>query len=1514
MFHLTKWRTKTINLMPKSITTILLSIMMLLFALGLHAQMPLGVTPHREFNSKPVDNSLLGRRQSQQRQLNLARQGSSVQVPRCILPSGQRKAPFTTTAGAVFRGTIISNLAWPPGKPQYGIYEVSSVSPDLNAIYLDQEGIMYAEYGSAIIGTNYWMVIGYDFGGYGTIYVKYKFDLAKMEWDANASQIIPNQDYKYLAWTNTPYDKETKRAYGYFYTSDGQSLEFCKMDYATLNRVKIADPSHLFIVMAIDENSGQLYAIDSEGDLYKIDKTNGNETLVGSTGFIPSSYHQAAAIDGGQGKLYWAFLEEDLTSGIAEVDLRSADAFKCYEFDNTVQFGDLYLTSSGIDDGAPSMVEDLSWQNNAANPNLIDLSFTMPVLTNNASDFLGEDLRYIVKLGDSEVASGPATPGEHKTLTIEGLPVSQALQLGVCAANNVGEGGVSVVDVWAGFDTPAAPTEVRLAIDGGNINLTWTPSTTGMHGGYVIPGNVRYHVYTEPDGELAATTEATSYTSYRTPEDLRYLSFSVDAFSTDFPTPSEKSYSNKEALGEHITPAYEVRFDDINKIESYWTILDNNHDGETWYLEDTYDVMRIRMGSRGNNDWMLSPPLYLEKGKHYSVEFDASTAYGGKMRMAYGKASLSSPAKYTELMAGTNIAADVPTTYRAMLTVEETGDYRIGLQEMASGGIYTELYRFSIGDGVSDDAPAAPTDLKVTPAPEGALGATISFTAPSLTFNGSPLTHIDNIQLFREGTLIHTIDQDVAPGKSFSFTDNTVTAMGITTYSVRAVNENGVGEMASSSAYIGFDVPSSPSVVNIIDNGNGTVTINWENSVVGRNGGFVDVSKVENTLYNVENNQLTKAIVTLTGKNAYTCSATLSGDPAWYYIGVTAKYADTAESDATLGRLIKGTPAGIPIEDSFASQQIHDSRFWWGTPLVGATNWGLSATSADNDGGSMMFVSKAESDKAVVGTRKITLQGSSSPKLFFKYYSQPSSTGSLTLQIDRGQRGIIDDVAVFDLAADNPDGGWKQATVDLEEYTTDKYVILRFLAAADAPGTQIGFDDFRLGEYLAHDLCIEVDAPATILAGQTADIKMVVTNVGSIATGDFSVDLTFDDQQLSQITGTGLAAGGQQEMHFSLKTDVFMKGDHTLKATVHDPADQQSHNDSATFDIAVGNYPSTAIVDLAAEGPNSYVHLSWTNPADEVRTLSRITEDFEGYTPWATDFAPWTCVDRDGGLSGGIFSGVSYPGQGTPIAFMIFNPNNLTSNATQQVPELTPRSGKQYAAAIYSVNPSTNAVVAQDNWLVSPRLPGVPQTITLYVKTMNTAYPNAQLEMLYSTTGAAEENFIKMGDSYLISDVSNWTKIQVTLPIGTSYFALRDITSSDDAFMVMVDDVDFMVEGQDPLPITGYNVYVDHQLQTVISGGEQTSYDLGPLSDGSHQIQMTILYGPDQLESEPSNVALVTTTIKAITPAEADQLDVTVYDMSGRVVAEGRQVISRLPRNVYIVRVKATGEVMKMER
>lgn len=130
--------------------------------------------------------------------------------------------------------------------------------------------------------------------------------------------------------------------------------------------------------------------------------------------------------------------------------------------------------------------------------------------------------------------------------------------------------------------------------------------------------------------------------------------------------------------------------------------------------------------------------------------------------------------------------------------------------------------------------PAAPTNLVVTPAPEYALSATISWSNPTITMNAEPLSLMD-IVVKRNDVIIATME-NVNAGEELSVVDDGIEEFGAYTYYVYAVTEDGEGVSAVETAFIG---PSCTITIDMHDTyGDGwngaSITLEDENgSVLG---------------------------------------------------------------------------------------------------------------------------------------------------------------------------------------------------------------------------------------------------------------------------------------------------------------------------------------------------------------------------------------------------------------------------------------------------------------------------------------------------------------------------------------------------------------------------------------------------------------------------------------------------------------------------------------------------------
>ena len=196
----------------------------------------------------------------------------------------------------------------------------------------------------------------------------------------------------------------------------------------------------------------------------------------------------------------------------------------------------------------------------------------------------------------------------------------------------------------------------------------------------------------------------------------------------------------------------------------------------------------------------------------------------------------------------------------------------------------------------------------------------------------------------------------------------------------------------------------------MVDNGDGTVTISWENQSKGVHGGYVDKDKLGNIVYEFSNG-LTgdtpvpcimdardtvsvmrpgEQMAYIENGNSYTFSENLQGVPGWIVKGVSAmahrqpgeepqdtidensipiiqkggviadsteilanKFAmiddQLVEGETSMAFLITGTPASLPMRESFANKQVTTSEFWWWRQLEGNTTWTLVNDDTDGD-------------------------------------------------------------------------------------------------------------------------------------------------------------------------------------------------------------------------------------------------------------------------------------------------------------------------------------------------------------------------------------------------------------------------------------------------------------------------------------------------------------------------------------------------------------------------------------
>lgn len=199
----------------------------------------------------------------------------------------------------------------------------------------------------------------------------------------------------------------------------------------------------------------------------------------------------------------------------------------------------------------------------------------------------------------------------------------------------------------------------------------------------------------------------------------------------------------------------------------------------------------------------------------------------------------------------------------------------------------------------------------------------------------------------------------------------------------------------------------------------------------------------------------------------------------------------------------------------------------------------------------------------------------------------------------------------------------------------------------------------------------------------------------------------------------------------------------------------------------------------------------------DVRELTNLSEGFETYDNFALEFPPWTLVDVDGFDTYGI-QDVEFGNMYSPMSFIIFNPSQTTPPMTTN--SIMPHSGNKFAACFASDGGTNN------DWLISPPLDaGTGTSVSFWVKSYTAEYGLERYRVAVSTTDTDPASFTYIsGTNYLTAPAGAWEQRIYDMNAyngQTIYFGIQCV--SDDAFIFMVDDFEFVTTTTETSTLTG---------------------------------------------------------------------------------------------------------------
>lgn len=240
--------------------------------------------------------------------------------------------------------------------------------------------------------------------------------------------------------------------------------------------------------------------------------------------------------------------------------------------------------------------------------------------------------------------------------------------------------------------------------------------------------------------------------------------------------------------------------------------------------------------------------------------------------------------------------------------------------------------------------PVPPADFTAVPDPEGGLSVSLSWTNPDTSMDGSPLTRLDSIKIYRNDTLIGHVG-DPVPGQTGSYVDNTV-RNGLATYRITASNQE--GESASSGSqvvFVGVDHPGLVENLELVRQDGFRASLRWDKPSTGMHQGYFDTNGI---VYHIIRFPDHLSVARNLDRKEFTDTTLLQ--TYGYSYGVVASNQDGTGDTAVSNKVIIGPALPLPLTNNFSTEAARslvdivdadqDSATWkFGSNYAGTSDW-----------------------------------------------------------------------------------------------------------------------------------------------------------------------------------------------------------------------------------------------------------------------------------------------------------------------------------------------------------------------------------------------------------------------------------------------------------------------------------------------------------------------------------------------------------------------------------------------
>lgn len=549
-----------------------------------------------------------------------------------------------------------------PADIPIGMYKFDSKTLKTTLI----SGIMASFWGGAYANGYYYLLLSSDYQGNMPEGLQF-FDLktGNMDW------VDP---YAFYQCSDLTFDRTSGIMYGVQIQNAGGPIAH------TLIQINLEDGTSTEVAeLSVKIGAiacsywGDMYGMGYDGNLYYIDKTNGDLTQVATTDFITNSeVGQSMEFDHETGELYWSFLDTDDKAHFATLDIYADSIVRDNRLmtDNALILG-LYAEVPPADVHVPGAPQNLTINSKGGS---VELSWTNPMKTLEGNALTAISKIEVYKNNRLVYTDENVQPGSQMSWTDSSKETSGIFaRYTVFAYNESGRGEGASDKILTGEDIPGEVTNLKAVAEGKNAVLTWTAPEKGKKGGEINPDELVYRITRLPDNKLFEGIKECTFTDSTTTV-CAYYRYKVECGNNQgFSNAVE---SEAVVVGNPIEPPFTTDFSS-ELLAAQWLVADNNGDNTTWkWNNNSYEYSFSFFNSA--DDDLISVPFHLLKGMEYKVKYtiSAPSMYSTPehFKLSLGNRVLE------ELESFNNEAAEERSV---SFTVEEDGNYSFKLSALS---------------------------------------------------------------------------------------------------------------------------------------------------------------------------------------------------------------------------------------------------------------------------------------------------------------------------------------------------------------------------------------------------------------------------------------------------------------------------------------------------------------------------------------------------------------------------------------------------------------------------------------------------------------------------------------------------------------------------------------------------------------------------------------------------------------------------------------------------------------